>query len=333
MANSNMINSEWEPSELEHINKCPYCASNNRSIAYQNVQDWSFYTAPGKWTYWDCLDCKTLYLDPRPKAQYIHKAYANYYTHENAGSNFISNFKLRLKNEIIAKKYAIKLYPNLFLPMFFKHILKFFNGIIYEPYGISHLLSSPKGKFMDVGCGGGLVLAIAKQYGWDVTGLEIDAEAVKAANKKNLNVFEGGYEKLDNYVDCFDLIYCAHVLEHVYDPKEMLIKIKKSLKPNGRLLLALPNSQSFLRKIFGASWRGIEAPRHIAIPSHVELMKYLNEIGFDTFSQKDNRTFTKNSSLSVAKNNSIAFRKLNFNPDFIDNYNQDFSFIFCVARN
>jgi hypothetical protein len=113
----------------------------------------------------------------------------------------------------------------------------------------------------------------------------------------------------------------------------MLIKIKKSLKPNGRLLLALPNSQSFLRKIFGASWRGIEAPRHIAIPSHVELMKYLNEIGFDTFSQKDNRTFTKNSSLSVAKNNSIAFRKLNFNPDFIDNYNQDFSFIFCVARN
>ena len=155
MANSKIINSEWESSELEHVNKCPYCASNYRIIAYQNVQDWSFYSAPGKWTYWDCLDCKTLYLDPRPKEQYIHQAYANYYTHENAGSNFTSNFKLRLKNEIIAKKYKIKLYPNLFLPMFLKHILKFFNGIIYEPYGISLLLSSPKGKFMDVGCGGG----------------------------------------------------------------------------------------------------------------------------------------------------------------------------------
>ena len=113
----------------------------------------------------------------------------------------------------------------------------------------------------------------------------------------------------------------------------MLIKIKKSLKPDGQVLLALPNSQSFLRKMFGASWRGIEAPRHIAIPSQVALVKYLNEIGFDTFSQKDTRAFTKNISRSIAINNTIDFRKLNFNLNFIDNYNQDFSFILCVARN
>jgi 2-polyprenyl-3-methyl-5-hydroxy-6-metoxy-1,4-benzoquinol methylase len=321
----------WDISELEYLNYCPFCGSIERIIAYENVRDWSFYAAPGNWTYWDCLDCNALYLDPRPKEAFIYKAYVNYYTHEDVTSSLVNQLKLRVKNEILAKKYTAKLHPNLHLPDFFKHLLSFFNKIIYEPYGLSHITSSPKGRLMDVGCGGGLVLSIAKQYGWDVMGLEFDADAVKVANQKGLPVQQGSYEKLDSYPDYFDIIYCSHVLEHVYNPKEMLLSFKRSLKPNGKLLLSLPNSQSYLRKMYGASWRGIEAPRHIAIPSQIELIKYLQEIGFKTHVEKDARAFTKTASRKIAHDNSMTYRKLNFSSSFIDERNQDFCFITATA--
>jgi 2-polyprenyl-3-methyl-5-hydroxy-6-metoxy-1,4-benzoquinol methylase len=326
-----VINAKWPDLEIEFVKNCPFCNSVKRKLAYEDVQDWSFYATSGKWNYWDCLDCKTLYLDPRPKEAFIHKAYSNYYTHEDATSSVMNQLKIRTKNEILAKKYAVKLYPNLHFPIFFKHILSFFNKIIYEPYGLSQITTGTKGRLMDIGCGGGLMLSIAQQYGWEVMGLEFDADAVKAANQKGLPVRQGSYEKLESYPDYFDLIYCSHVLEHVYNPKEMLVSFKRALKPNGKLLLSLPNSQSFLRKMYGASWRGIEAPRHIAIPSQVELIKYLQEIGFKTHVEKDVRAFTKLASRKIANDNSMSYRKLNFSSSFIDESNQDFCFITATA--
>jgi O-antigen/teichoic acid export membrane protein/2-polyprenyl-3-methyl-5-hydroxy-6-metoxy-1,4-benzoquinol methylase len=330
--NKLIIDTVWPEQELEKVDSCPFCGSKEHKLAYENVKDWTFYTAPGSWTYVDCLDCHCLFLNTRPKKEYISKAYSNYYTHEKAAGDVINRFKLKLKNEIISKKYSVKLYPNLRLPDFFKYVLQFFYRYIYEPYGLPQLtLQATKGKIIDVGCGGGLVLSIAKQHGWDVIGLELDADAAKVANQKGLTVIHGSYEKLVDYPNYFDIIYCSHVLEHVYAPKEMLLSFKRALKPNGKLLLSLPNSQSFLRKIYGASWRGIEAPRHIAIPSQLELIHYLEEIGFKVEVERDIKSFTKAASQKIAKENAIPVRKLNFSSEFIDISNQDFCFITATA--
>ena len=53
-----------------------------------------------------------------------------------------------------------------------------------------------------------------------------------------------------------------------------------SLRPGGVLLLTLPNSLSTLRAHFGANWRGLEAPRHVSIPSQDQLMRLLETSGF-----------------------------------------------------
>jgi 2-polyprenyl-3-methyl-5-hydroxy-6-metoxy-1,4-benzoquinol methylase len=332
MSKMHIIDLAWDASELEHVDHCSFCGSANRNVAFKDVQDWSFYCAPGKWTYWDCIDCGSLYLDPRPKEAYIHKAYTKYYTHESLSANLLDSLKLRLKNEIIAKKYGVKLRPNLCLPNFFRFFLGCFNDIISEPYGIPTLKLGSKGRIVDVGCGSGLVLSIAKEYGWDVLGLEFDEAAAKAANKKNIPVLLGGYEGLNEYSASFDIIYCSHVLEHVYRPKEMLLIFKKALKKDGKLLLCLPNSQSFLRGIYGLSWRGIEAPRHIVIPSINSLVRYLNEIGFSTQVDVNRKPFTRSFSHKIAKKNSISVRKLNFDKKFIDINNQDFTFITCQFK-
>lgn len=327
MTKKSILNTDWPATELEAVDFCPFCASKNKKSAYENVQDWTFNAAPGKWSYWDCQDCGALYLNPRPKKSFIYKAYANYYTHEASNGDLVTSLKLRLKNEILSKLYHVNLRPNLKLPQFLSPLVQLLANIIYAPYAIHLIATKSKGNLLDLGCGGGRILEIAKQYGWQTTGIEIDTEAVNTANKKGLNVIQGGYEKLGDFNNHFDIIYCSHVLEHVYNPKDLLVKAQRALKQNGQFILTLPNAKSFLRATFGAAWRGLEAPRHLVIPSHISLIAYMDTIGFNVKADTDKRAFTKNASYQIAKKNKLAFHLPTLTEACINIENQDFSFI------
>lgn len=274
------IDQPWPDSELEYIDACPYCGSKHRTVAYQDVQDWSFYSAPGKWVYWDCIGCEALYLNPRPNEKNIGKAYINYYTHNADSKSFFHLLKALLRNECFSHWFKVNITPRLRLPKAFGFLLLPLKRFIKMPFELATLAHLPKGKLLDVGCGGGDKMLLAKQLGWDVTGLEIDPNAVISARKQQLNVVEGGYRELAKFVNEFDCIICSHVLEHVYHPMEMLNLLNQSLKPGGTLLLSLPNSKSWVRDIFGVNWRGLEAPRHIAIPSHQFLIQHVLKAGF-----------------------------------------------------
>ena len=142
---------------------------------------------------------------------------------------------------------------------------------------------------------------MASQLGWDAMGLEVDPEAVRVGRSAGLNIVEGAYEKLSEYEQRFDCIICSHVLEHVYDPRDMLIKLKSALKAGGALIISLPNSCSALRSYFGDDWRGLEAPRHLCIPSNSELIRLLEEQGFFVQSLADNRTETCTGSFQIRR--------------------------------
>jgi 2-polyprenyl-3-methyl-5-hydroxy-6-metoxy-1,4-benzoquinol methylase len=148
------------------------------------------------------------------------------------------------------------------------------------PFGLSTLAQLPKGKLVDVGCGNGDMLQFSIQMGWDGIGIELDKQAISSCRKNGLTVIEGSYEKLDDYPSLFDCIICSHVLEHVHDPMAALEKMKLALKPGGILLLSCPNAMSKASQYFGVHWRGLEAPRHIAIPSAHFLRGFLEKIGF-----------------------------------------------------
>ncbi|MES2949237.1 MAG: class I SAM-dependent methyltransferase [Pseudomonadota bacterium] len=152
---------------------------------------------------------------------------------------------------------------------------------IAEPFGLRQLAHFPKGLLIDVGCGNGDKLKLAAQLGWQARGIELDASAVKAAQSQGLQVEQGGYELLANYPGQADCIVCSHVLEHVHQPLDLLRLLLVSLSPRGVLLLSVPNARSFLRHHYGASWRGLEAPRHLAIPDGVWLAEHLRTQGVD----------------------------------------------------
>jgi len=98
-----------------------------------------------------------------------------------------------------------------------------------------------KGKLLDIGAGSGAFLAHAKISGWQVKGVEISSDWVKYAKKNSgLKLFYGELKQANFTTNSFDLIHLNHVLEHVYQPIELLIEIKRLLKPNGYLMIEVP---------------------------------------------------------------------------------------------
>jgi SAM-dependent methyltransferase len=278
------IDQAWPEGGLERAERCPYCRGTDRSMAHEGVQDWSFFCAPGKWTYWKCDGCSSLYLDPRPTRETLGNAYTGYYTHQAAppGRSLGDRLKERLRNECWAHWLGADLRPRLHLPGFLRGLLHPLRSRLIEPFEIAELVKLPKGRLMDVGCGNGRFLSLARNLGWETRGLELDSAAVQAARSQGLEVLQGGYELLASLQEELDCIVCSHVLEHVHDPQDMLRTLANALKPGGTLLLAVPNATSLVRDHFGNDWRGLEAPRHLSIPSLRRLETSLQELGFSS---------------------------------------------------
>src|SRR3954464_1135072 len=72
----------WPAEALETLGRCPLCGAAERVLLFEDLCDTIFFVAPGRWTLWRCRGCGNGYLDPRPDAASIGRAYEDYYTHE-----------------------------------------------------------------------------------------------------------------------------------------------------------------------------------------------------------------------------------------------------------
>lgn len=99
-----------------------------------------------------------------------------------------------------------------------------------------------KGRLLDVGCGPGTFLLVARERGWHVRGVEPTPEPALIAREAGLDVFNGVIEDLpEDAAIGFDAITSFEVLEHVSRPASILGKMRSLLRPGGRLLLSVPN--------------------------------------------------------------------------------------------
>lgn len=98
-------------------------------------------------------------------------------------------------------------------------------------------------KILDIGCGVGYFLSLAKKDGWDAYGVEFVPDlAKKATDNYGLKVKNSTFEEVffpDNY---FDIITLWNVFEDFLNPGDALFKIKKILKPGGILFLRITNA-------------------------------------------------------------------------------------------
>jgi len=118
-------------------------------------------------------------------------------------------------------------------------------------------------NLLDVGCGTGDFLQTAQKNNWTVSGIEPNEQARKIANKKtNNSVFE--IEQLSKFEEnSFDVITLWHVLEHLPNLENQISVFKKLLKPNGTLIIAVPNYKSYDATYYKEFWAAYDVPRHL----------------------------------------------------------------------
>ena len=98
----------------------------------------------------------------------------------------------------------------------------------------------------------------AQEARWSVTGIEINPDA---ARKAGLDVHENIEQA--SCAAPFDCITMWHSLEHMYDIQSVLRQLSELLKPDGTLLIAVPDRRSFQSAVFRSHWLPLDVPRHL----------------------------------------------------------------------
>jgi 2-polyprenyl-3-methyl-5-hydroxy-6-metoxy-1,4-benzoquinol methylase len=139
---------------------------------------------------------------------------------------------------------------------------------------VQSLFTGYKGKLLEVGAGTGAFAHCMKEKQWEVTALEPDASSrQKALENYNLQLQtpETLFQIPEN---SHDVICLWHVLEHVHDLKGYMKAFKSILKPNGRLIIAVPNYTSYDAQYYKKYWAAYDVPRHLYhfSPTSIQLL-------------------------------------------------------------
>ena len=117
-------------------------------------------------------------------------------------------------------------------------------------------------RLLDYGCGSAATLDAARDVGWSTTGADfapavLDAVRLAGHEAQNPDQALKGLQ--------YDLIRANHVVEHLYDPVDVLRRMIAALVPGGRLHLATPNPDGIGSLVFRRHWFPLEAPKHIVL--------------------------------------------------------------------
>lgn len=120
------------------------------------------------------------------------------------------------------------------------------------------------GAILDVGCGRGLILADLAGRGWRTLGVERSAAASRHARQVlGLDVRVGELASLALPEASFDVICLFHVLEHLPDPGAALAEARRLLRPDGTLLVEVPNFGSLQSRLARGGGFHLDPPRHL----------------------------------------------------------------------
>ena len=195
-----------------------------------------------------CGKCDFHFTNPIP----FEKNIANYYKSENYISHSDTAASLQDKLYHLIRKYTVKQKTKL----------------------IQSVNNGKTDSLLDIGCGTGYFLQYAQKKGWVIHGFEPDGGARKIAEENTGHIIWDSIERIQHQT--FKIITLWHVLEHVYDLSHSLKLIKESLHKDGKLIIAVPNYESFDAGVYQQYWAAYDVPRHLYHFSKKTLTHILN---------------------------------------------------------
>lgn len=130
-------------------------------------------------------------------------------------------------------------------------------------------------RFLDIGFGSGSLMIKKENEGFESFGVEISEKSIKNSKELGLNIslYDGKQLPFDDKF--FDIVNMGQVIEHVHYINDLLNEIKRVLKPDGLLMIGVPNIESYDAKIYGKYWRHLDVPSHLYHFSPLTLEKLL----------------------------------------------------------
>jgi SAM-dependent methyltransferase len=225
-----------------------------------------------------CEACGFLYLSPRPAEHEIGRFYPETYYAPPAPPRRFSG----IKRWVMEDYYG---YP----PSKPRGFLESIRKVLLYPEMLRRRVTGRRilpwvggGKLLDVGCGHGVSAAMLAQQGWDVYGL--DFSQVAAGHARALlggdRVHVGDLYSAKYPDRLFDVVLMSHSLEHLYHPKRVLAEVRRILKDQGVLMVAVPNAASWEASLCGRWWGPWDPPRHLYHFTRESLTRLLRQTGF-----------------------------------------------------
>jgi SAM-dependent methyltransferase len=116
-------------------------------------------------------------------------------------------------------------------------------------------IATPPGRLLDVGCGSGVFLSVAREAGWQVAGIELDCSAASwAVEHYGLDVKNGSVSSALDEDGQYDAITLFDYLEHSPSPGEDLDRLIAALAPGGVICIRVPNQGGLQSRWMGPAW-------------------------------------------------------------------------------
>ena len=142
---------------------------------------------------------------------------------------------------------------------------------------VKNAKAQPDDAILDVGCGNGSLLTRLYKMGFtNLTG--IDPFINESHDYGPIKIFKKEIHDLEG---SFDLIMMHHSLEHMFQPLQALQKAYSLLNKNKYLLVRIPVMGNYGWQHYKTYWCGLDAPRHIFIPSENGMRMLATEAGFE----------------------------------------------------
>jgi 2-polyprenyl-3-methyl-5-hydroxy-6-metoxy-1,4-benzoquinol methylase len=250
--------------EKPNLPQCPACGS-SRTRPVLDARD---HTVSGEaFHIHQCEDCRLRFTYPVPSPAEIGRYYQSeeYISHTDTQRGLINKLYHGIRKISLAQKKK----------------------------WITREIGLRSGTLLDIGCGTGHFLREMRSSGWQVTGLEPDEKARAIALSRS-NITALAPEELFRLPsESFDVITLWHVLEHVHQLHPYMEEIKRLLRAEGKLFIAVPNYASKDQEVFGADWAAYDVPRHLyhfcapamkrLIESHGFRLHHIKAMPFDGF--------------------------------------------------
>jgi 2-polyprenyl-3-methyl-5-hydroxy-6-metoxy-1,4-benzoquinol methylase len=218
--------------------------------------DFLFETTSKTFTLNSCASCRCLFLNPLP------------------GKDEIADF------------YPKQYWWNATRPGLLKRLESIYRRIALHDH-VSFISAAARNRgalekdLLDVGCGSGTLLGLMKERGFRPVGVDFSPEAARIAAQENgVRVLVGSLADAAFPDGFFDVVTLFHVMEHVTNPRAVLGEVARVLKPDGSIIIQVPNIDSWQFRLFGSKWYGLDIPRHVIDYSQNAITKLLSDAGF-----------------------------------------------------